>query len=120
MSAFGVLVAQSPLLVSAIRAEGVSVRQVPTEQTGQGYLQLGDHLEGPESQCAPRALHDDCWAQAAQDACLIVFGGIEDCNNSIVGPAEQGPACRASYCVSVSDGLEALSVGAVDAEYMAV
>lgn len=48
-----------------------------------------------ESDTSARTLHDGAWAEAAEHASLVVFGGIELCQDSVVWIAELRFACWA-------------------------
>jgi len=88
-------------------------------ETHADYLHLLCNLILVERQSTCTALHDDGRTQAAEDACLVVFGRVELCSDSIIGIRELGIACR-THPDAVCRTRKTKSIGAWYAEDMAV
>lgn len=88
-------------------------------ETHAEYPHLLRNLILVERQSTSTALHDDRRAQAAENACLVVFGRIELCSDSIIGVRELGIACG-TYTDAVCRSRKTKSIGAWYAEDVAV
>ena len=73
------------------------------------------NLIGPEAQPTLCTLHDDSWTQTTQDARLVVFGGIKEGNDGVVGVKEVRRACWA-FALAILGRSEAEAIGAIEAE----
>lgn len=74
----------------------------------------------PPAQCPSSALHYGIRTQTAENAGLVIFGGVEVGDNDIVGVGKVGIAGRADSTHTITLAGKLTSVGAFDTEDMAV
>jgi hypothetical protein len=74
----------------------------------------------PPTQCPASTLHYDIGTQTAEDAGLVVFGGVEVRDNDVVWVREMDIASRADRTQAVALTGQLAFIGAFDAEDVTV